>query len=77
MIAAANANGFVKGGTICSGTELGIGEPFALPPSFVAVNAGGGGSIELELPTGRCYLQALALADCSTSEVVLTTGSGD
>ncbi len=67
VIAAGNENGSVKGGSLCAGTRLEIGEPFALPPSFVVVDSEGSGSIEVELPKESCFLEALALADCSTS----------
>jgi hypothetical protein len=70
VIAAANNNGFTKGGSICSGTELEIGEPFQLPPTFVIVDGSGNGEATLELGAGRCFLQALALADCSASNTV-------
>jgi hypothetical protein len=70
IVAAANTNGFTKGGTLCAGTELEIGEPFALPPRWVVVDENGAGSVMFELPAGRCYLEALALADCTTSGAV-------
>jgi hypothetical protein len=70
IIAAANLGGFTKGGALCGGTELEIGEPFALPPRWVIVDENGAGSVMFELPAGRCYLEALALADCSTSGAV-------
>jgi hypothetical protein len=70
VIAAANTNGFVKGGTLCAGTELEIGEPFHLPPRWVIVDGAGNGSVSFELPAGRCLLEALALAACETSSAV-------
>ncbi len=70
IVAAANTNGFVKAGTICPGTRLEIGEPFALPPTFLVVDDEGSGSVTIELQEDRCFLQTLALADCSTSGVV-------
>jgi hypothetical protein len=71
LIAAANTNGFVKGGTLCNGVELEIGEPFQLPPGFVIVDGEGKGETALELGAGRCFVQALALASCETSNVVV------
>jgi hypothetical protein len=70
VIASANLNGFVKGGTLCAGTELAIGEPLQLPPAFVIVDENGNGSRNLVLGTLRCRVQALALASCETSNVV-------
>jgi hypothetical protein len=70
VLAAANTNGFLKGGTICNGAVLAIGEPFALPPTFVIVDGEGNGSTTLQLPAGRCWIQAIALADCGTSSTV-------
>jgi hypothetical protein len=70
LIAAANTNGFVKGGTLCNGTQFEIGEPFQLPPSFVIVDGSGNGSTNLSLQANRCHLQALAFATCETSNVV-------
>jgi hypothetical protein len=67
LIRAANQNGFVKGGALCSGTQLAIGEPFQLPPVFVITDANGEGSTQLELSFNRCYVQALALQSCETS----------
>jgi hypothetical protein len=70
LIAAANTNGFTKGGALCDGTQLEIGEPFQLPPQFVIVDGNGNGSTNLTLGANRCHLQALALASCQTSNVV-------
>jgi hypothetical protein len=70
VIAAANTNGFVKGGTLCNAVELEIGEPFQLPPGFVIVDGEGAGEASLELGANRCFVQALALASCETSNVV-------
>jgi hypothetical protein len=70
VVAAASTNGFTKGGTVCPGTRLEVGEPFQLPPTFVVVDAEGNGAATLELGADRCFLQALALADCSTSNTV-------
>jgi hypothetical protein len=71
LIAAANTNGFTKGGALCPGTELEIGEPFQLPPRFVIVDGNGNGTTELILGTNRCHIQALALQSCETSNVVV------
>jgi hypothetical protein len=70
LIRAANQNGFVKGGALCSGTQLAIGEPFQLPPVFVIVDGSGQGSTQLELSFNRCYVQALALQSCETSNAL-------
>jgi hypothetical protein len=69
LIAAANTNGFVKGGSLCPGVELEIGEPFQLPPGFVIVDGNGRGSTSLTLGANRCHVQALALQSCETSNV--------
>jgi hypothetical protein len=70
VVAAANANGFVKGGALCPGTRFAIGEPFQLPPSFVIVDLIGTGSTNMNLAPDRCHVQALAFATCETSNVV-------
>jgi hypothetical protein len=70
VVAAANTNGFVKGPRLCEGTELEIGEPFQLPPVFVILDEDGAGTALLELAPNRCWIQALALADCQTSDTV-------
>ncbi len=70
-VGAANANGYVKGGQLCPGSALEIGEPFSLPPLFVAVDEQGRGSGLLNLRTGRCHVQALDLGNCETSNTVL------
>jgi hypothetical protein len=70
LIPAANTNGFTKGGALCPGSELAIGEPFQLPPTFVIVDGSGNGSRELVLGPDRCHIQALAFATCETSNVV-------
>ncbi len=70
VVAAANTNGFVKGGPLCHGVEFKVGEPFQLPPSFVIVDGEGSGSGELDLGTTDCFVQALALANCETSNAV-------
>jgi hypothetical protein len=70
IVAAPNLNGFTKGGTLCAGTRFEIGEPGDLPPRWVIVDDDGRGSIQIEVPDERCYLEALALADCSTSGAV-------
>jgi hypothetical protein len=70
LVAAANTNGFTKGGALCPGTQFAIGEPFQLPPTFVIVDGNGNGSTNLSLQANRCHLQALAFATCETSNVV-------
>jgi hypothetical protein len=70
LIAAANNNGFTKGGTLCAGTELEIGEPLALPPTVLSVDENGTGSIELNLGAGSCWLEALAFASCEASGAI-------
>jgi hypothetical protein len=70
VVAAANANGFVKGGALCPGVDLEIGEPLQLPPTFIIVDGSGNGSAILNLQANRCHLQALSLASCETSNTV-------
>ena len=70
VVAGANTNGFVKGGALCSGTAFTIGEPFALPPTFVIVDGAGNGVTTLEMQPDHCWVQALALDDCETSNTV-------
>jgi hypothetical protein len=70
VVAAANDNGFVKGGALCPGTELTIGEPLQLPPTFVILDADGAGSTTMSLAADRCYVQALAFSGCQTSDTV-------
>jgi hypothetical protein len=70
VVAAENSRGFIKGRLLCPGTRLEIGEPFQLPPAFVIVDGEGRGEVELVLGTNRCFVEALALADCQTSGAV-------
>jgi hypothetical protein len=67
IITAANNNGFVKGGALCNGTQLEVGEPFNLPPTFLIVDENGNGSTEVELAFNRCWIEALSLASCQTT----------
>lgn len=73
LVAAANTNGFVLQGRACPDTVFEIGEPFRLPPTFVKIGASGDGSVTLDLPTNRCWIEALAFADCSTSRAIDTS----
>jgi hypothetical protein len=75
VLSGANANGYVKGGALCNGTRLEIGEPFALPPTWVRVDGNGNGSAHVQMREQRCWLEALALADCQTSGAVLVPGA--
>ncbi len=70
VVAAANDDGFVKGGTLCPGTEFTIGEPFQMPPALVILDGDGNGSTSLNLAAGRCWVQALAFSGCQTSDTV-------
>jgi hypothetical protein len=70
VVAAANTNGFTKGGALCNGTRLTIGEPFQLPPTQITVDANGNGVGSMTLSPGRCWLQAMALATCETGNSV-------
>lgn len=67
VIAAANNHGSTKGGAMCKGTLFEIGEPFQVPPLWIVVDRSGGGSGAIKLQDNRCWMEALALADCSTS----------
>ena len=71
VVAAANTNGFVKGGVLCNGTVFEVSEPFQLPPLWVKVDANGAGSGETVLEENRCWMEAMALASCETSDAVL------
>jgi hypothetical protein len=77
VVAAANTHGFVKGGRLCPGTELEIGEPFQLPPTFVIVDGQGAGSTQITLAPDRCHVQALSLATCEATNVVRVPSLGD
>jgi hypothetical protein len=70
VVAAANANGFVKGGVLCAGTRFGIGEPFRLPPTWIRTDASGTGSAQIGVPQGFCFVEAIDLATCRTSGAV-------
>lgn len=70
VIAGANTNGFTKGGRLCNGIRLEIGEPFQLPPVWIKVDGNGNGSGGMTLEPNRCWMEALAPADCSTSGAV-------
>jgi hypothetical protein len=70
VVAAANTNGFTKGGALCNGTRFTIGEPFQLPPTQIIVNSSGNGMGNMTLAPNRCWLQAMAYATCQTSNTV-------
>ena len=70
VVAAANNGGFVKGGTLCGGTVFEIGEPFQLPPLWIPVDGNGNGSGAMTLQNDRCWLEALATADCTTTPAI-------
>jgi hypothetical protein len=70
VVKAANTNGFEKGGAMCNGSLLSIGEPFNLPPSFVLTDSNGNGSTQTTLQSGFCQLQALDFANCRRSNTV-------
>ena len=76
VVAAANTNGFVKGGKVCPGTELTIGEPFQLPPTFVVVDDQGVSGIQLDVGADRCYLQAFSVEVCDPTNVVQLPAPG-
>ncbi len=70
VVAAANTNGFVKGGVLCNGVTMEVGEPFLLPPQQIIVDANGNGTRQTTFPAGRCFAEALAFATCQSSQVV-------
>ena len=70
VVAAANTNGFTKGGVLCSGAQLEVGEPFQLPPNWVFTDESGSASTQLTLPANRCFIEALATATCEASGAV-------
>lgn len=70
VIAAANTNGFVKGGSLCNGLVMEIGEPFELPPTWVKTDGDGNGEAIMTLDPDRCWLEAVALASCETSVAI-------
>jgi subtilisin family serine protease len=67
IVAAANRNGWVKAGGQCIGLEMEIGEPFILPPRWVVTNASGSVSVGMTLPANRCWVEALAMGNCTTT----------
>ena len=75
VVGAATTTGFIKGGLLCNGTALEIGEPFRLPPTFVPVDASGRGSAQIDLSADFCWLEAIALASCETSGAVSASGA--
>ena len=70
VVAAANNNGWVKGGALCNGTQFEIGEPFRLPPLWIGTDSAGNGSAVTTLPADRCWVEAIELANCTTSDAV-------
>ena len=67
IVAAANSNGWTKGGNQCNGTQFEIGEPFQLPPVWVRIDESGSGSGNTTLPSNRCWVEAIATSSCETS----------
>ncbi len=70
VVSAANDNGFVLRGKGCPNTLFEIGEPFVLPPTFGGFDAQGNASVTLTLQPGRCFVEALAFATCTTSQAI-------
>lgn len=70
VLAAANNNGWRKGGGRCAGTWLEIGEPFQLPPVWIPTDASGNGSASTTLDPDHCWLEAISLLTCETSPAV-------
>ena len=70
VVAAANNSGWVKGGALCNGTQFEIGEPFRLPPLWIGTDSAGNGSAVTTLPADRCWVEAIELANCTTSDAV-------
>ena len=71
IVAAENSNGFTKGGALCNGIQFEVGEPFQLPPLWIKVDGDGSGSGNITLKSNRCWMEAMALASCETTEAVL------
>ncbi len=67
IVAAANLNGWTKGGLLCNGTRFEIGEPFQLPPHWIRTDQNGEGQGAFSLGPDRCWVEALALQSCTTS----------
>ena len=70
IVSAGAQSGFLKKGLLCNGSLLDIGEPFALPPTFVPVDGGGNGSSQMTLQSGRCFVQGLDFGNCRGSNLV-------
>ena len=69
LVMSANTNGFIKGGTLCNGAVLEVGEPFVLPPTFLKTDALGSASATMTLQSGACFVEALDLTSCKTTNV--------
>lgn len=67
VIASSNLNGFVKGGALCNGATLEIGEPLVLPPTWVRTDAHGNGHGTMTLEGEACWVEALDMKSCGTS----------
>ncbi len=70
IVSAGAQSGFLKKGLLCNGSLLDIGEPFALPPTFVPVDGSGNGSSQMTLQSGRCFVQGLDFGNCRASNLV-------
>lgn len=70
VIAAQTLNGWIKGGTKCNGTKFTIGELFQLPPVWVQTDSEGNGVGNMTLDLYFCFLEAIDLSSCETSNFV-------
>jgi hypothetical protein len=77
IVAAANKNGFVKGGPVCNGMVMEAGEPFVLPPRWVLTNANGAATANMNLPAGRCWVEALAVKGCLTTPIAFAPSTAN
>ncbi len=69
LVMAGGNQGWVKGGVVCNGAAFDLSEPFVLPPTWAAADANG--SFTAQISGEQCLVQALAVATCEVSNLLV------
>lgn len=72
LVMSANVNGWTKRTGRCAGSVFEVGEPFVLPPTFAVADANG--DFTVTVTGAECWVEALDLTSCETSNALDMTG---